>query len=111
ALDFEAAHLQLALRQLPADSEGVRQDVIRRGPVGQALFELVGLRPQVEVREQGQGRLLGVDLGDQRLEALELALVLAAEDLAEQDVDHGASVPTASSSILNCPAQRNSDSP
>ena len=110
-LDVEVAHLQLALRHLPADSEGVRQDVIRRGPVGQALFELVGLRPQVEVREQGQGRLLGVDLGDQRLESLELALVLAAEDLAEQDVDHGASVPTASSSILNCPAQRNSDSP
>src|SRR2546430_7418227 len=34
------------------------------------------------------GRLLGADLGDQRSEALDLALVLAAEDLVEQDVDH-----------------------
>src|SRR2546422_213866 len=46
-----------------------------------------------------------------RSEALDLALVLAAEDLVEQDVDHDAAVPTASLSILNYTAQRNSDSP
>src|SRR3989475_7226769 len=93
---FPYTTLFRSLRHLPADGEGVRQNVIQRGPVGQALFELVGLRPQVEVREPGQGRLLGADLGDQRLEALELALVLAAENLVEQDVDHVTSVSTTS---------------
>src|SRR2546427_2890446 len=53
---FPYTTLFRSLRHLPADGEGVRQDVIQRGPVGQALLELVGLRAQVEVREPGQGR-------------------------------------------------------
>src|SRR5690606_25776910 len=66
------------------------QKVIERLALGEAAPELSRASLQLVVGERLHGRLEFVDPGDVGAELLQLAIVLRAEDLREEVVDHGA---------------------
>ena len=87
-LHVEVPHVQRALAGLADDGEGLGQQVVERFAVGEALAELDGLHAQRFVRRApGCPVFFGVDLGDERTDAFQLALVLGADDLREERVD------------------------
>ncbi len=79
-LDVEVPHVQPAARHLPADGEGLGQNVIERFPRLEALLEILGLIGQPLIGQRRQGRLEAVDALDDRPQRLDLAIILASED-------------------------------
>ena len=73
---------------LAHDGKRLDQQVVERLAVGDALPELRGLVAELLVGERLDLRLERADLRDARVEALELALVLGADDLGEELTDH-----------------------
>src|SRR5690606_25326021 len=68
--------------------ERLRQDLVQRLAVGDALLELRGLGLQLIVGELLHLRLQGVDPGDDTVQLAQEPFVTAAEDTGEQFVDH-----------------------
>jgi hypothetical protein len=117
-LDVEVPHVENALAGLAADGKGLGEEVVERvlqvlfgGLEGglpfvarddlalrrihrldhrlQALAEFDRLRAQTVVGEGADLGLEGVDLGDDRQHALDVTLVLGAENGCKYFVDHG----------------------
>ena len=86
-LHVEVPHVQRALAGLADHREGFGQQVVQRLAVGEPLAEFDGLSPERLVRERLDFRFFGVDLGDERTDAFQLALVLGADDLRKERVD------------------------
>ena len=82
-LDVEVALADDPGRRLAHDGEGLDQQVVELDPVLEALAELSRLRPQLVVGQLLELGLEGVDLGDHRLEGLELLAFAGAEDAVE----------------------------
>ena len=87
-LHVEVPHVQHALAGLADDGKRFDQQVVERFPVGDALPELRRLFAELLVGERLHLRLERADLDDARVEPLELALVLRADDLGEELTDH-----------------------
>ena len=87
-LHVEVAHANGAPGRLAADGEGLDEQIVQLGAVGQPLPELVGLRLELGVRQALERGLLDIDGFDEGPHALRVALVLGAEDRANEDVQH-----------------------
>ena len=87
-LHVEVAHAHGPARGLPAHRERLLEEVVHLGAVGEAFPELVGLGTQGRVSQRLQGGLERVDGVDGGAHALGIALVLRAEDRAEEATDH-----------------------
>jgi len=102
-LHVEVAHAEGAFGGLPHHGEGLGQELVERGLLGCPHFrglldafgalldelpEGVGLRPEPGVGERGNFRFEPVDRIDAPLDALQVALVLGAEDLLEDRSYH-----------------------
>ncbi len=93
-LHVEVPHVEHAAAGLAHDGEGLGQQVVERRAVGEPLPELGGLGAQLLVGEALDLGFLGVDLGDERPQALQFALVLGADDFREEGVDnHSGRIP------------------
>jgi hypothetical protein len=88
-LDIEVAHVQRPLAGLADARERLRQEVVEVLAVLVTLAELLGLRPELLVREGGDRLLPGGDLGDDSLELSPGLALAGAEHLVEQ-LGHGA---------------------
>ena len=86
-LDVEMAHVQRAAAGFADHGERVGQQVVERLALLQALTEFRSLGAQLFVRELLDGRLPGVDRDHDRRKALQLTLVLRADDFREEFVD------------------------
>ena len=87
-LDVEMAHLGRPAGGLPDDGEGLREDVIEAGALGQLLLEFGGLGPELVV---GQGLDAGFEIvngGDKGAQPLQGAVVVVAEELAGNPLVH-----------------------
>ena len=89
-LHVVVAHPQGAHRGLADGGEGRHEEVFQVLPPVQPVAELGGARPQAIVRQRLQFGLQRVDRVDPRLEPLEIAVVLAAEELGDRPGDHDA---------------------
>ena len=69
-----------------ANASGRRSSSV--SPLASALPELGGLAAQLVVGERLDRRLERVDRGDERAQALQLALVLRADDLREESINN-----------------------
>ena len=58
------------------------EDVVQRRPLGQSLLEFGGFGPELGVGEGLDAGFELIDGGDERLELLQVAFVLGAEDFA-----------------------------
>src|SRR5438477_4742577 len=87
-LYVEVAHAERAARCLAADGERLRKHLFDLGPAGETLAELVGPGTEGGIVESLHGGFEHVDLGHHRHHPLDVALVLGAEDLLEDRVDH-----------------------
>ncbi len=87
-LHVEVPHAHGAPRRLATDRERLGQDVVERLAALDALLELVGLRAKARLVERGHRSLELVDRVDDGRHALDVALVLGAEDLLQQRIDH-----------------------
>ena len=83
-LDVEVAHLERADRGFAHGRERLRQQVVQRLAVGDALPETPGLGAQILVGHGLHARLEGVDPVHDRLHPLDFAVVLAAEHLGQK---------------------------
>jgi hypothetical protein len=94
-LHVEVPHVERAPPGLADDGERFGQQIVERLPLLEPQAELGRLAAQLLVGECRDGRLEGVDLGDSRRQALELALVGRAEDFCESLInDHcGVAIP------------------
>ncbi len=90
-LDVEVAHVEDPPGRLPDDGEGLDEEVVQRLAGGQTAPELVGLGPELGVREPLHVGLQGVDAVDDPPEPPDLPFVLGPEDFAEDSRDqrHG----------------------
>ena len=89
-LDVEMPHVQNAAASLADDSEGLGQEVVDRLALGQALAELDGLATELFIREALDLRFFRIDLGDERPDAFQLAVVCRADDFREEGIDNHA---------------------
>ena len=80
-LHVEMAHAHHAPCRLAADCERLGQQLVERLAIRVAPLELLRLGLELVVGKRFRARAKGIDLRDERAEALELALVLGAEDL------------------------------
>ncbi len=88
-LHVEVPHVEHAAAGFADDGEGFRQQVVERFAVGDALAELGGLAAQLLVGEGRRSRASSALISsDERAQPLQLALVLGADDLGEDGLDH-----------------------
>ena len=87
-LDVEVPHAQPAAPDLPHHREDLGQELVELGPVLDLLPQLVGAPAEGLLRPAADLGLEGVDGGDAGTHALDVALVLGPEDLAEDQIDH-----------------------
>ena len=87
-LHIEVALPQRAFGCLAHDGERLRQQLVDRLPLRDALAELGRLRPQRFVRKRRDLRLERIDALDIALVLLEQAVVATAEDLGEEAGNH-----------------------
>ena len=78
-LHVEMALAESALRRLAHGREGVDQDVVELGAVGELLLELLGPRAQLVIGHRFELRLQLVDRGDDRPQALDVTVIGGAE--------------------------------
>ncbi len=89
-LDVEVPHAQHAAAGFADEREGVGQQIVERLALVGAAAEIVAALAQAGVGERRQGALAFADGGDEGTQALELALVLRADDFGEEGVEnHG----------------------
>ena len=89
-LDVEVPHAQHAAAGFADERERVGQQVVERFALVGAAAEIVAALAQAGVGERRQGALALADGGDEGTQALELALVLRADDFGEEGVEnHG----------------------
>ena len=86
-LHVEVPHVQRAAAGLADDGEGLGNQVVQRFAFGEALAEFGGLQAQLFVAERLGLVFFGVDLGNERTDAFQLALILGADDLREERID------------------------
>ena len=91
-LDVEVTHTHRTAGRVPADREGLDQDRIDLGAVGQALAELVAFRAKGIVGERLELRFERVDGNHVRLKSLDVALVLGTEDFSENGIQHASTI-------------------
>ena len=89
-LHIEVPHVQDAAASLADDREGLGQQVLDRLALGQALAELDGLAAELFVREPLGLGFFRIDLGDERPDAFQLAVVRGADDFREEGIDNHA---------------------
>jgi hypothetical protein len=89
-LYVEVPHVQHPTARLAHHREGLHEQGIERFALGDALPELDGLGAELVVRERCQLRFECPNRRDERPEALDLALVLRADDFGEYLAEHGA---------------------
>src|SRR5262245_2426782 len=87
-LHVEMPHVQHALARLANHSERLDEHVVERLTASDARLELLGLLTKLFVSERLDLRFERTDLGDERAEALDFALVLRADDLREHLTEH-----------------------
>ena len=87
-LDVEVAHVQHAAAGFADYGKGFRNEVVERRSAGEPLPELGGLRHQLVVGEALDFRFLGIDLGDERPNPLQLAVVCRANNFRQEGVDN-----------------------
>ena len=87
-LDVEVAHPEDAARPLAHDGERLRQQIVELLAFREALAERARHGAERVVRERLEARLELVDLVDQRPEAFQLAVVLRADDLPHDGLQH-----------------------
>ena len=87
-LDVEVAHVEDAPAALAHDREGLGQQVVEARALREPLAELDRLGREGVVGQLAQRRLERADLGDHGADALQLPLVLGADDAGEDGVDH-----------------------
>ena len=87
------AHAQHPVRSLPHGGEGLRQDVVQRLALGQALLELRGLGPQGLVAHGLVFIGQGLDLVHDGVDGFQLPGAVIAEDLFHQTHDSDTSFP------------------
>src|SRR6266700_1379992 len=78
----------VATRRFTADGERLREQLVERLARLEPLAELVGLRLELGVSERPDRGLERVARHDRGHDALDVPLVLGAEDLPEDHVDH-----------------------
>ncbi len=100
-LHVEVPHVQRPLARLADHGKRVGQQVVERLAVRQPLAQLARAASQLVVRQLLDFGFLGVDLQDDRPDALEIALVLRADDLGENRVENHAGDRTGISLILS----------
>ncbi len=83
-LDVVVPHRQHPAPGLADDGERLRLQLVERLAAGDTLPELGGLRLELLVRERLNRRLEAVDLGDNRDQPLQFAVVLGADNLCEK---------------------------
>ena len=88
-LDVEVPHVQHAPSGLAHDPEGLRQQIVQRLATLEPLAEFRRPFAQRRVRELAYARLELVDAGHERTQLLQLTLVLRADDLGQEGIDHG----------------------
>ena len=90
-LHIEVTHLEDAPGGLPADCEGLGQDVVQSLPIGQPLLK-VG-RPGLEslIAKRLNLWFQSIDLLDLGPQALELPIILGADEFLQQVVEHSGS--------------------
>ena len=90
-LDVVVAHAEDPARRLADDREGRDEEVVEALAAGELASELLGLAAQRLVGERPDSGLEGVDRGDHRLQALDVALVFVAENLRDDLIQHAVS--------------------
>ena len=89
-LHVEMPHLQRAPACLTNDRERLDQQIVERLPARNALPEVDGPGPQLVVGEGLHVGLERIDVRHARLQALQQALILGAEDFLENGLEHHA---------------------
>ena len=89
-LDVEMAHVEHAPAGLANDGEGLGQQVLERRAVREPLPELGGPGAELLVGKPLNLGFFGVDLGHERTNPLQLAIVRGADDFGEESVDNHA---------------------
>ena len=87
-LHVEVTLPQRTLGRLAHGGEGLNQEIVELGAIGDLGAEFVGARAQGLVRERGDFRLQRIDLRHPRLVALQTAIVGGAEDLFGEASEH-----------------------
>ena len=87
-LDVEVAHLERAPPGLAHDGEGINEEPVERFALGSSLTKGSGLVTQLLIGERTDLGLAGADLSDDRLQALEHALILCSEDFGKKGIEH-----------------------
>jgi hypothetical protein len=87
-LDVEVPHAETPPPRFPHHGEDLGQDLVQLLPVLDPLPEVAGSLAQLVVRQPAEVGLEGIDGGDSRPESLDVAVVLGAEELAKDEVDH-----------------------
>ena len=87
-LDVVVAHVHHATAGLADDRESLGQQIVERLSLREPLPELGGLGAQLGVAQLLHGWLELVDASHERLDPLQLAFVLRADDLGEKGVEN-----------------------
>ncbi len=87
-LHVEVAHFQHAAARLADDRERFREHFVERFAVAKPLAELRRLSTEPLVGERLDLRFFRADFGDHRTQALQVTLVLRADDLREESVNN-----------------------
>ena len=83
-LDPEMTHPQHPVRRLPADGEGLRQQLLQRLPGGVARLEFLRFGPQLTVGEPLHRLLESLRLFHQRHELFDLTVASCSKQLGDQ---------------------------
>ena len=105
-LDVEVAHGEPTASRLPDEGEGLGEDLVELDALDDASPEGVRALPELGVGQRQELVGEAVHGEDARAEALDVSLVLGAEDLAEHEVDHAGFYCTATRSRLSGPGPR-----
>ena len=77
----EGLHAQNTPGRLPRRSKGLRQDIVKRLPLGKSSFEFVGLGAKLRVAELGIGGIQLFDGVRYRIDSLQFTVGIASEQL------------------------------
>ena len=89
-LHVEVAHVQRAATGFADDRERFGKQILERRAVRQPLPELLGLGAELLVGQALDVRFVRVDLGNERPDAFQLAIVRGADDFGEESIDNHA---------------------
>src|SRR5262249_40407082 len=87
-LYVEVPHVERAAARLAHDREGLRQQLVERFAVLEALAKLDGLPAELLVGQRRDRWLEGVHLRHDRAQTFQFAFVLGADDFGEERIEH-----------------------